>query len=615
MKIGGIDAAISIATALAIAPPGADWPAMLRLPSASFVGRAYVEILGRPADPSGYKRYLRLLRSGGLRKRLQLVRELLNSDEARNRGLSPGTTARAAKPNLKGLLEADSLSFVERSFEIVNQRAPDEAWRAHCTAALRAGVPRAVIVGRLRFSAEGVARGVRVRGLFGALLWHRLKSRGKAHPMISAPRQPRLATSLTNASEPAPLSSSQGDPATGQVAVFTIAAQNYLPYVRVLMASVRALHPDFKLFLILADEPPVGETEAFTVVPAARIGVPCFDDMTVRYNVLEFCTALKPFAFRYLFDSAGASTVIYLDPDIRLYSTLSDIQSGLASGHSLILTPHVSEPLDDGLLPDDHQFLRTGVFNLGFAAARRCEETQAFVDWWAEKLRTNCRVDFSDNLFTDQRWCDLAPCFLPNLLVLRDPGFNVAYWNLTQRPLSRDANGTWLVADRPLVFFHFSGLDMANPEAVSKHQNRLNLSKIPDSAALFHDYIAAVRADGAELSASVPWAYGIADNGARLPEAVRELYRAHHPLPDSAARTELLERLRRLSVEPTTQIATPGGPIPGLLSQLYRMRLDLQRTFDATDPDEVRDLLAWYQHSAVQVDSLAEYLGIEESSA
>ena len=40
---------------------------------------------------------------------------------------------------------------------------------------------------------------------------------------------------------------------TRAAAVCTIAAKNYLPFVRVLMASVRIHHPQFRRVLILAD--------------------------------------------------------------------------------------------------------------------------------------------------------------------------------------------------------------------------------------------------------------------------------------------------------------------------------------------------------------------------
>ena len=40
--------------------------------------------------------------------------------------------------------------------------------------------------------------------------------------------------------------------------------------------------------------------------------------------------------------------------------------------------------------------------------------------------------------------------------VVRDPEYNVAWWNLSTRTVSWDGSG-YLVNGRPLGFFHFSG--------------------------------------------------------------------------------------------------------------------------------------------------------------
>ena len=43
----------------------------------------------------------------------------------------------------------------------------------------------------------------------------------------------------------------------------------------------------------------------------------------------------------------------------------------------------------------------------------------------------------SRNMFTDQRWVDFVPSLFDHL-ILKDPGCNVAYWNLHGRELTLD---------------------------------------------------------------------------------------------------------------------------------------------------------------------------------
>ena len=47
-----------------------------------------------------------------------------------------------------------------------------------------------------------------------------------------------------------------------------------------------------------------------------------------------------------------------------------------AGGASVVHTPHNTAPLEDGKRPDDHEILQAGVFNLGFIAMRRCEDSR-----------------------------------------------------------------------------------------------------------------------------------------------------------------------------------------------------------------------------------------------
>ena len=64
-----------------------------------------------------------------------------------------------------------------------------------------------------------------------------------------------------------------------------------------------------------------------------------------------------------------------------------------------------------------------------------------------------------NNIYVDQRWLDLLVPSCDAIAVLRDPGLNVAYWNLHERKLEVDHKNAWTVNDHPVKFFHFSGFD------------------------------------------------------------------------------------------------------------------------------------------------------------
>jgi glycosyltransferase involved in cell wall biosynthesis len=382
------------------------------------------------------------------------------------------------------------------------------------------------------------------------------------------------------------------------VTLFTIASKNYLAYVRVLLASVATVHPEYRLVLCLADRgaPELhGQPEPFEIVQADAIGIPTFDDMVLRYDIMEFNTAVKPYMIRWLFDRSDTDIVIYLDPDIRVYSPLLAIEACFERGASVVLTPHLTQPLEDGKTPNDHHMLQAGVFNLGFIAVRRCAQSLRFIDWWARRLATQAVSDIRNNLFTDQRWCDLAPCFLDDLAVLKDPGCNVAYWNLAERRVQRNASGEWEVNGRPLAFFHFSGVNVARRHLVSKHQDRFTWDNVGHLKPLFEAYFDELLARGIETTRAWPYAYA-RWKGVELSPVLRQFYRQIAPQPPAAGHAgNWLEQA--LETEPGMPQEGPAR-VTRLMYLVHQLRPDLQQAFSLGTAAGREQFCRWFAQAA-----------------
>ncbi|MDO8325092.1 MAG: hypothetical protein Q7T23_19390, partial [Phenylobacterium sp.] len=172
----------------------------------------------------------------------------------------------------------------------------------------------------------------------------------------------------------------------------------------------------------------------------------------------------------------------------------------------LVLTPHMTRPLRGNANPNDHVILTSGAYNLGFMAVRDEPQIEALLDWWAEKLEFDCRVDFAAGLFTDQKWMDLAPGLVSDLALLRTPALNLAYWNLEGREVSRGADG-WRVDGESLGFSHFSGFDPARPELLSKHQDRIKVAPGSALADLLKDYAGAMLRNGHAAAKTTPYGH------------------------------------------------------------------------------------------------------------
>jgi len=311
-------------------------------------------------------------------------------------------------------------------------------------------------------------------------------------------------------------------------AIITIVSNNYLHFARSLMQSVAQHHPHADRYCVIVDTDLSYASELkqeFTAISMSQLKLPFGDEFTFQYTILELNTAVKPWALEHLLD-AGYDEVLYIDPDIYLYSPLIEVSELLSAGANIVLTPHLLAPVTDNKKPNELDIRIAGTYNLGFCAIANQATTRAFLRWWQGKLERDCVVDFSRGVFVDQSWIDLVPTLFEKVQILRHPGYNIAYWNLAQRAFTQTAEGGIRVNNERLVFFHFSGLNPSNPHAFSKHQNRFTLETLDKLVAqLALDYCNTVRTNGIEKYRSVPYGYGYFQNGSAIPEAMRRHFR------------------------------------------------------------------------------------------
>lgn len=289
--------------------------------------------------------------------------------------------------------------------------------------------------------------------------------------------------------------------------VFTICSKNFLAQAQVLHASLASHDDDLIFYVALCDllEPLDRYSFPFHIIEMDRLGVPDIDEMVDRYNITELNTALKPFTFSLLFDEHPGQPIIYLDPDILVLSELNEVAELFAEGANCVLTPHLCEPREFAEM-NEHRLLSFGAYNMGFCGLRDTEEVRRIVDWWGRRLRTQCVIDLSAGLFVDQKWADLFPSFIDRTVILRHPGYNVAYWNLASRTVGF-SDGQWLCNGEPLRFFHFSGSVVDSPPIFSRHSSQFRLDNLRDVRGLFDQYIKAVQRFGRDHFKRIPYAF------------------------------------------------------------------------------------------------------------
>lgn len=316
-------------------------------------------------------------------------------------------------------------------------------------------------------------------------------------------------------------------------AVVTIVSNNYLHFARTLMQSVAQHHPQADRYCVIVDRDlSHGEALApeFQVLKLSQINLPDGDDFLFQYTVLELNTAVKPWALAHLVRQ-GYQNVLYIDPDIALYRPLDQVFELLDGGADLVLTPHLLAPISDALQPSELDIRRAGTYNLGFCALRGGDNMLAMLQWWQGKLQRDCVNAQDQGVFVDQSWMDLVPGLFSHVAVLRHPGYNVAYWNIAQRPVVLNAQGQVLVAGEPLAFFHYSGLNPLTPQIVSKHQNRFTLDNVdPPLVNLINDYCQRVVANGLVRYSAMAYSFGSYGDASPITNADRSRFRTSDAL-------------------------------------------------------------------------------------
>src|SRR6185295_2658361 len=145
---------------------------------------------------------------------------------------------------------------------------------------------------------------------------------------------------------------------------------------------------------------------------------------------------------------------------------------------------------------------------------------RALLEWWKQRLYTGCRHDPDRGYFVDQRWIDLVPGLFDGVAILRDPGYNVAYWNLHGRSVTVRGDEV-RVNGVPCRFFHFSGFDPDAPDQVSRYQDRFAMGDIGDAASLFHDYGRRLIASGHAEQRLWPYSWATYHDGTPIPPPAR----------------------------------------------------------------------------------------------
>jgi hypothetical protein len=373
-------------------------------------------------------------------------------------------------------------------------------------------------------------------------------------------------------------------------AACTIVTRNFLSYARIVGSSYLRHHPGTRFYVLVVDGLPEGVSAGpgLEVIEPQSLDLPGFHELCFKYDVVELSTAVKPAFLTFLLEREEA--VVYLDPDILVFRPFIELRRMLRSA-PIALTPHILSPIPmDGLRPNETDMLISGAYNLGFVAVRRSADTASLLSWWNSRLQDGCRIDVPNGLFTDQKWIDLVPGYFDSVAILRDPTYNVAFWNLHERGLERRGL-TFSVDGRPIAFYHFSGYTPTRPTELSKHQTRTQVAPGTPLSDLLSLYTDLHMRHGFATCSEWEYAFSRFPNGIRVNLALRKLYLNL----DEDARARFGNPFEPAGAEAFLDWATRPRAVgmSRFLESLYRLRYDVAAAFPDVNGRDRDAYLDW----------------------
>ena len=194
----------------------------------------------------------------------------------------------------------------------------------------------------------------------------------------------------------------------------------------------------------------------------------------------------RPAIIEFAISKLGFGAAMLIDGDTYTYNPFEAALKELAK-FSMLVVPHTMRPWpNDDRSPRMSQLNLMGNYNTGFFAANY--RALQFMHWWTAQTREFPQIDLKSGFSGEQGWMRYAMDFDANATVFRNPGYNLAYWNVPDRCIKL-VGDSYTVDDYPLVLAHFSGL-LADTDTskMSVHQDRHYLDRSGAAFKLYSNY-------------------------------------------------------------------------------------------------------------------------------
>jgi hypothetical protein len=257
----------------------------------------------------------------------------------------------------------------------------------------------------------------------------------------------------------------------------TVATVSHIPPALVTLNSARRYAPNAGSYLFALDATADTIEKLPDILGEAASGIHFFGPHNLGsernaflnafkyYNPVEMSCLAKYVGLSHVLKTSSADSFVYADADILFLKDIGEAVCEIGDGVVLATLHQLGITSDD----TEHEYLLYGWLNAGFFCIRRDPQIQQVLNWLIHRVSRRGFYAPHYGMSADQTWFSSLPFVFQNQTrISRHPGLNVGYWNIRQRQLTRD-RGEFRINGKPLLVFHFSGFNPAEPSMLSKY--------------------------------------------------------------------------------------------------------------------------------------------------
>ena len=165
----------------------------------------------------------------------------------------------------------------------------------------------------------------------------------------------------------------------------------------------------------------------------------------------EYIFTLTPLILDYVLEKMKQfETLFYLDADLLFFDI--NFLRKFDSHYDIYLTPH------NFSANIERRLSKFGKYNVGLVGICKTYSGIEFLKWWGQSCLNWCFDRVEGENFADQGFLNRVSQFNVSIREFREPGINLAPWNLRNYNLRIDSYGNFKLDDSYfLYFYHFQG--------------------------------------------------------------------------------------------------------------------------------------------------------------